>query len=173
MVAGSFSVDGLKELEDALLRDVPKKFQRRTMLRAARAAWKPVADTAKRLAPVRSGALRDSIELWNQTEKRSAGFGYAVTVEAGVKKKSAKGRRAMAQAADYYDSNKRLQTKGAQSGGPFWAPWVEHGTRDFPAQPFLGPAYDAHAKQAIDIFAGRMWVEIGKEAEKAARRAKK
>jgi len=166
----TFDVAGMRELQDAL-KKLSEKGQRRALLGAAKTAWEPIVRTAKSLAPVRSGGLRDAIEVWAQTDKRSKKFGHAVTVEAGLKKSSSKARAAVGQAADYYGRWGRKSTeKGAAlKGGIYYAPWVEHGTKDFAARPFLGPAFDANAEQAIDIFAGRMWTLIRKEVDRAAK----
>lgn len=70
-------------------------------------AWgTDVRDTAKTLAPVRTGALKKGITLRVQ--------GAALTATVGT------------------------------HTGPFYGHFVENGTSDTPAQPFLGPAFRRH-----------------------------
>ena len=175
-------VEGLKALEKAMMTDIPKAARRKVLIRSLKKAFQPVVDSAKSRAPVRSGALRDSIQMWVQTEKQSGKHGFSGTVEAGPKKTGAKSKAAVMQQADYY--GRKVSAKGLK-GGVWYAAILEHGSKGSVikkgknkgqvikptrAQPFLGPAYDAKAMGAIDIFAKSMWKEIEIEAAKAVRK---
>lgn len=44
----------------------------------------------------------------------------------------------------------------------FWGLFIEKGTSKMPARPFLRPALDTKGKEAVDIFADKLRVEIDK-----------
>lgn len=101
---------------------------------AARAGVAEAADLIvseqKRLAPVRTGALRNSIQ-WN--------FGEAPE---GAKL----GSPGKGQAAN---ESRAVITAGDRVA--YYAPFVEFGTESAPAQPFFYPAYRANRKRAKAI----------------------
>lgn len=95
-------------------------------------ALEPVAETARLLAPVQSGELRDSIVVSDQllSQPRRDGGRKGGGVYVGV-----------------------LATQA------FYAWFVELGTVKMAAQPFLAPAFEQHRQDIIDILgkgAGRL-----------------
>lgn len=108
---------------------------------AARAGAKVIVDEAKRLVPVRTGELRDALTVVTQGE----GAGYRegkVQAVIGFKKPSS--RRAHL---------------------------TEFGTSKSAAKPFLRPAMDSQANEALNAMGKVLSKGITREAEKLARKA--
>jgi HK97 gp10 family phage protein len=120
-------VQGLKELQDAL-REFEPKFQKNVLRGAVRAAAAVIANEAKAAVPVLSepderrvpGLLRKSIRV--MSTRVSGGM-----VQGGV-------------AAGISKSDPR----------PFYARFVEKGTAHMPPKPYLRPALDFGASEAIE-----------------------
>ncbi len=98
-------------------------------------ALEPVAETARELAPVRYGQLRDSI----------------VVIER------------LPDAPDLYDG--RAVFVGPLMAGPFYAGFVEFGTVNMVAQPYLGPAIDMHEAHVFDVLGERLGALIESAAQ--------
>jgi HK97 gp10 family phage protein len=110
--------------DDALknLRKVGDSVKGPAMTAGALKALEPVAEDARALAPVRRGTLRDNITI-------SASLPDGTT--------------------DRY--NGRAVHVGILTGKPFYAGFVELGTVNARAQPFLAPAVDANEALIFDI----------------------
>lgn len=142
MTAIRFEIEGLAELEQQLLKVENKageKFLRQALSKAAT----PVVRAAKEKVPVDSGALRQSI---GKSTKKGRGKNVA-SVFVGPKKNA----RALALA------NERRSTA---ISGIFYAHIVELGYGRQPPQPFLRPALEENANDAVNIFGRDMKVKI-------------
>lgn len=94
----------------------------------AMAALEPVAETARMLAPVNSGELRDSIVVGDTLHR-------APERDGGRKGKNV--------------------YVGVLAGQAFHGWFVEMGTVKMAAQPFLAPAFEQHRDEIIDILGQR------------------
>jgi HK97 gp10 family phage protein len=130
-----FNVKGLEEAFKAL-EQLPAKMEKNILRGAIRAAAKPVAEDARRRAPVLkdadprrvAGALAKSIRI------RSVNFIQGMLrggVAAGGGVKVGRGKKAVAADA-------------------FYARFVEKGTAKMSPRPFLRPAVDTKTPEAID-----------------------
>lgn len=142
----TMKVEGLKEVKTAL-RQLPDATAKNVIRRVLRKAGQPIADRARELAPVDEGDLKDSIAVSTKLSK----------------------------------SQRRKHRKGGKDdvevfvgAGPHpQAHLQEFGTSEFPAQPFMRPAWDQHKRAALDGIKDGMWAEIRKAAERLARKAAK
>lgn len=123
----TFTIKGAKEMED-LLKKLGPAVSRRVGNNALRAAAKPIVDEARRLAPKgKTGNLKRSIkaELSGVGDARDA-----LLIKIGVRRPT--GAQAHLIEFGHYAKN--------QYGGPYG--FVS-------AQPFLRPAMDTRARQAL------------------------
>lgn len=120
---------GLDRLRRKMTVTIPAAVERATVAAMEQGADEIVA-MAKRLVPVDSGALRDSIGwTWGDAPEGAMALGK-------VKGKGAKGRKFITIYAG--TRNKSLGPLDA-----FYARWVEFGTQHMAAIPFFFPSYRA------------------------------
>lgn len=169
-VGGMVHVKGLAELQKAL-DEFPASIERNIMRGALRAGANVIAEEARRLVPVQSGQLRESIRVSVRPQR---GGGLVATVKAGGRFKVYKSSKPIKAAA--------YRTARASGGydyhAPYYAFWVEYGTArhwikpkdrkslflaglmrelvDHPGarpKPFMRPAFDSKAQAAIEAMA--------------------
>lgn len=108
------------------MRNIDAKVTDENIKPEAMKALDPVAETARLLAPVLSGELRDGIvvsdKLVDAPERGNRGSGVYV---------------------------------GVLADSAFYAGFVEFGTVKSPAQPFLAPAFEQHRDEIVDILGKR------------------
>lgn len=136
-----FKIEGAKEME-RVLRELGPDVANRVGRQALRAGAKVIIDEAKRLVPVDSGALRDSIAV-REDRKLKASVGHEIGVNIGFLKPAS--RRAHL---------------------------IEFGTSKSPAKPFMRPAMDSQAPAALDQMGKVLARGIDREAKKLAKPAK-
>jgi HK97 gp10 family phage protein len=140
-------LQGFRELE-AALEALPKSTGRNVLRRIARAALEPLAEHARGLAPVEEGALRASIAVSEKRTRR-------------VKR------------SHRFDNKTGLEMAmgpGSGEGALPYASFVEFGTIDTPAQPFMRPAWDSGADGMLSYIADNLGAEIDKAADRLARK---
>lgn len=145
-------VEGLKELS-VRLKKLDSDVRRKELDNAGRAGARLIRDTAKLLAPTRSGLLHDAIIFRKQRDKSTTysttyavGIGskawYAHFIEYGTAPHTIRAKRARVLAQRPTSFVVTRQTVGGVFGTV-----VEHpGTR---AQPFLRPAWEGKKKVAV------------------------
>ncbi len=144
MTVMTVHVEGLSELKTTLRELLPDRTARNVMKRVLIQVAQPVAATAERLAPVRTGQLRRTI---------------------GVGTKLTRRQRAMHRKVDPNDVNVFI---GA--GAVPQAHLREYGSDGHPAQPFLRPAWDTHKRAVLEGIKDAMWREIEKSVKRLARK---
>lgn len=123
MIRPAVTFAGFKEL-DADFKLLSNAEKRQVSRKAVRAGAVVFRDAVRANAPVRSGLLKRSVSV--DTVRGSA--------TAGVKFK-----KVLA---------KKKGKKGKHKSTPYYWYFLEHGTSNMPAQPFVRPAFDASVKQA-------------------------
>ena len=123
MIRPAVTFAGFKELDDDF-KLLSNAEQRKVSRKAVRAGAVVFRDAVRANAPVHSGLLKRSISV--DTVRGSA--------TAGVKFK-----KVLA---------KKKGKKGKHKSTPYYWYFLEHGTSNMPAQPFVRPAFDASVKQA-------------------------
>lgn len=172
-MAGEVQVKGLDDLKRKLA-EIPKVMRARVLRNALAAGAREVRDTAKRAAPVLSlgtslkapyrkpGTVRDAIRVRTSKADRKAGdVGVFVNV------KPLPGNKYKTQTTRGFFGGKikrRVLVKASQRGAnnpkdPFYWRFLEFGTKNMAARPFLQRAAE-RLPQALQIFEQRIakWV---------------
>jgi len=134
------------------LRKLPEKVRKNVIVGAVRAGAKPIVEEAKKNAPVRTGALRDSIGV---KKMRTRDKNIVLFTISPMRKSIAKHFRA---------NGVRWSIKGEVD--PYYAHFVEFGTKKMAAHPFMRPAYENKGEEAIDAAREYMRKRIDKELKK-------
>lgn len=163
------SVSGLQEL-DAALGNLPKATARNVLIRTLKKAGEPIAEEARRLVPVGTGALRDSIQVSSRVKNKVGNAEYSAAMRAGLGKDAARAALRGARRAAAGQGSFAQMIIGPARGGKWgvirYAHIVEFGSVKDAPQPYMRPAWDSTQRQALDIIKA----ELGGEIIKAARR---
>ncbi len=120
-----------------------KKMDKRALPKIFRKALAPVRDVARDLAPVDSGSLKQSISIRVSTGAKQDRYGRTAEGAVGVRYQKTEGRN------------------------PFYAPFLEYGTKHAAAQPFMQPAMDRKRRSAMRILKRGLRRIIIKEMRRA------
>jgi len=165
-VETSITVDGLRDLERALLDLAPK--EARKALRVGLAAGGKIV---KRDAEVRlerqtfgTGLLAGALRVLSRVSFGGglrATFGFA-GLEIGVvqRRDTAQGRLIVK--AGLYKPSKVAGASKKYPYDPYYARWVEFGTAKMPARPFLAPALEQNRASVITILKEKTMAAIRK-----------
>lgn len=161
------SVSGLKELDEAL-GNLPKATARNVLVRTLKKAADPMVDEARRLAPVRTGKLRDSIMSSARVKNKVGSSEYAAAMKAGLGKDAARAALLSARRANKgQGSFAELFVGPARGGGVIrYAHIVEFGSVDTAPQPYMRPAWETTKDKMLNVIKG----ELGNQIIAAARR---
>lgn len=113
-----------------------------------------MADKAASLAPEESGRLSFSVTVSEKPTRRAAW-------KNGVFKSQRSTSIVIAMGP------------GAGFGTLEYATFVEFGTIDTAADPFMRPAWDSEAQRALDYVQDNLWAEVSAAAERLARKTAK
>ena len=153
-------VTGLAELQK-LLDELPAKIEGNVVRGGLRAAARVVEAEAKRLCPVgKTGALHDSIRV----SMRSKHGHISATVKAGG------GKVFYAAMVEYGTARHWIKPKNRKS---LFVAGLMREAVDHPGakkEPFMRPAIDGKAVEAIDAMAGYLRERIPKEIDKAGKK---
>lgn len=182
-IGGTVHIHGLAELQRTL-DQLPAKIEANILRGALRAGANVIADEARRLVPVKTGQLKESIRV---SVRPFPGGKLVATVKAGGRFKVYASGKAIKDAA---------YRTGKAGGGfdyhtPFYAHFVEFGTArhwikpksrkslfiagllkelvDHPGarpKPFMRPAFDGKARAAIEAMAAYIRTRLPKEFKK-------
>lgn len=141
----SVKVEGLKELEQAL-QQLQRANAKAVLRRTLKEAGQPVAKTARALAPIEMGYLRESIDVGTKLSRR----------QSKLHKKQSPVEMFIGPGPD---PAAHLQEFGSGPGHQ--------------AQPYLRPAWDQHKNEVLDTIANRTWLEIERTAARLAKKAAK
>jgi HK97 gp10 family phage protein len=128
---------------------VGPRIAKRLLRRALRVVGQLWVEDVKSKVPVDTGALRDSIQFKIRTNSREDGG--SVTV------------------GPTFDTTKGIKKKGSTSQSPgVYGMFVEFGvkSRQFPAQPFMRPVFDADAQKVVDLFAAKLREDLEEAVKK-------
>lgn len=116
----TYSIDGLKELDEALSK-MGRKAKRKAINKAIRAGAKIVLEAAKEKVPIDTGTLQKSLGIAAKKSRNKDQQEVVVLARKGKNRKN----------------------------DGFYAHMVEFGTKNTAPQPFLGPAAHEKAQEAI------------------------
>lgn len=170
-IKSSIKIEGLKELEDALL-ELPKSVQGNVLKRAAVAAAADFAEHAQRLAPKDKGKLSREIKV-AKPKMITAGKGAfaAAMKEGSTPAEAAQAARAANRAAG--GRGRAVITRVGPTKAAFYGLFQEFGTAHHAARPFMRPTWDALKNSMLDTMKEALASEIAKAAARAAKRAAK
>lgn len=160
----SLKIRGLAAVQDQL-KEISSEMSAKVLPQAMRASFKKVQRTARELAPVDSGDLRDAIRISSARPKTSRVDSAVVgIVIAGM---TAKAKQARVAAAAFNESQtKRLPPSRR------WH-FIELGTKHQAPRPFLRPALDQNAQAVVDDLAGQLRKKIAKAIKAKSKGASK
>lgn len=137
-----FEIQGMKELDEAL-KELPKATSRNVIKRAFASAIAPMEQSAKAMAPRRTGSLAGSISFGTRLSRR----------QKRLHKKESD--------VEFF----------AGAGALPHAHLQEFGTRHHAPHPFMRPAWDSNKMQALASFVKDLSDEIEKARARLARKA--
>ncbi len=154
MVKTTVKVEGLRELDEAL-GQLSKASARSVLRRVGLKALRPVADTARNLAPddpaTGGNDLRSSIGVGTKLSPRQAKLARRM-IKRG-------------------EADKHFVEVYAGAGPVPHAHLQEFGTSHHGAQPFMRPAWDSNKSGVLDTIKSELGSEIDKAAKRQARKA--
>lgn len=166
-------VEGLDQLRDALSQQLPKKAQKKVMVRALKASARPMVRQIKTAyrALGGSGALAQASTIWQRKKGTSPRETFA-SIELGPKRSN------KAALAKYYAFYRKKGSTKALMGGIRHGHLVEFGFthvggRAVAGKGILDAAFQRHGKSAVDGFGQILGAEIEKEARRLGRRSKR
>lgn len=168
MASTTVKVEGLKELEQAMA-ELGRATSRNVARRALMRAGQPVADQAKKLVPVDTGGLRDSIVVSTKLANKPGAGAFAAAMRGGATRSEAgQAMRAAAKAGG------RSNIEAYIGAGQLpHAHLIEFGSVNNAPQPYLRPAWDAGKQKVLDDIKGFLAEEVAKATQRAARKALK
>lgn len=154
-------VQGLRHLEDVLLRQIPAEARQGVLAGALKEAAKPIIAAAKQGYDALDGSGSLSMAMGSWRSKRAERYGNTfASVEIGPRRSN---RKALAAYYAYYG---RKVTGKMLSRGLRHAHLVEWGTSRTPARRVLTRAFDAQAPAAVKSFG----TILGKRLDRAIAR---
>jgi HK97 gp10 family phage protein len=139
-------VTGLTQIE-AALKNLPKATAKNVVRRVLKTHAQPIAEAARRLAPINRGDLSKSITVGTKLSK--------------------------AQRSKHKKRTPNTVEMFVGAGTNPQAVFQEFGTVDHPPQPFMRPAWDSGKEQLLEGIKDDLWAEIQKAVGRQARKAAK
>lgn len=167
------SVTGMAELEQALA-NLPKATARNVLKRTLNKAAEPIADEARRLAPAKTGNLRNSIAVSSRIKNKTGNAEYSAAMRAGLgKAAAASALRQARREAKGTGSFAEVYVGPARGKGVIgYAHIVEFGSNDTAPQPYMRPAWDSKQREALSIIRGELASQIMLAARRVGRSKK-
>ncbi len=162
-------VEGLKELEEALMKDLTAATAKNTIRRALTLAAKPLVDTATMLIKVRRISEPIRVSKIKFTTGSAGKRAFAEAMSGGASRKEAGEAAHAANAlANANGDNDLSITSGVMSVGPTRQAFYgfEFGTKYIAPHPFMRPAWDQHKHDLLE----NIKVELLDQIEKARKR---
>lgn len=163
-MAEQVSIQGLDGLLRSL-REAPKAIQGRAVQAGMRKGGNVIRDDARRRAPKATGFMASQIvtRRANSKSRQRAGAGrggeyFTVGVKTGRRRKYANTKR-----------NRRRGRVGKvyeESGWAYYWRFVEFGTKNMRASPFLTPAGETKGPEAAQMIIDETWAELDKQLKK-------
>ncbi|MDR0256631.1 MAG: HK97 gp10 family phage protein [Stenotrophomonas maltophilia] len=163
-MAEQVSIQGLDGLLRSL-REAPKAIQGRAVQAGMRKGGNVIRDDARRRAPKATGFMGSQIvtRRANSKSRQRAGVGrggeyFTVGVKTGRRRKYANTKR-----------NRRRGRVGKvyeESGWAYYWRFVEFGTKNMRASPFLTPAGETKGPEAAQVIIDETWAALDKQLKK-------
>lgn len=169
-IKSSIRMEGLKELEDALL-ELPKSVQGNVLKRAAVVPAADFADHASQLAPRgATGKLSREIKVSKPKIINPGTAAFAAAMKEGATRaEAATAARAANRAAG--GKGRAVIVSVGPTKAAFYGQFQEFGTAHHAAKPFMRPTWDALKHSMAGTIKEALASEIAKAAARAAKRA--
>ncbi len=152
-----FKVDGFKQLRRQLDDMKNQALAAKVLGAAMRKAFAPVLEAARAMVPIDEGLLRESLSLTLRRSKRDDTIQVGLRIGGGVRaKQAAAAGAAFGSAADVPPARR-------------WH-FIEFGTANMAAHPFLRPALDSNAARVLELLKSELAAGIVKAARKGGKR---
>lgn len=167
------SVTGIADLDKAL-GNLSKATARNVLLRTLTKAAEPIRDEAKRLAPFKTGKLRDSIKISARMKNKVGNAEYSAAMRSGLGKEAARSALLAARkAAKGKGSFAEVFIGPAKGRGVIrYAHIVEFGSVETAMKPYMRPAWDAQKDAALRMIKGELADQIMRAARRVGRSKK-
>ena len=142
MAKGSFRIEGLTELVDGMLNELPKATSANVVKRALMKAAAPMESDAKQNAPVKTGKLKEKIDIGTKLSK------------------SARKKHPKEMKYEVYVGPPSMSR----------AIVAEYGSVKQSPKPFMRPAWDANKKSALKDIVSVLSEELEKARQRIARK---
>lgn len=153
----SFEVQGLKELEDALL-EIGNAASGKALFASLMAAGMPIQKEAQALAPKSDHAYYRYSKGGRKLGGGAVSAKSRRLVQPGTLRKSIRRKRLKSDAGE-----SGAQISISWRGIAFYGDFYERGTSKIAAKPFLRPAFDAKKDEALTIFKDKLAANIEKQ----------
>jgi HK97 gp10 family phage protein len=147
----SLKLHGMKELK-AKLDELGAKLAAKTLGQAMRKSFAPVLAAAQAMAPVDTGLLRESLSITLRRNRKSGSIQVGLRIGGGARAKLAAGAAAAFGERSFPAARR-------------WH-FVEFGTADMAAHPFLRPALDSQAARVLALLKSELTERIAKARKK-------
>jgi len=164
-------VEGLRELDEALKKDLPAATAKNCIRRALTLSTQPIIQTATeliRVKRIRPAIVAGKIKFTTGSAGKQA---FAEAMSRGASRQEAGEAAHAANAlAKLNGDNDTSITSGVVAVGPTRAAFYgfEYGTKSLPPKPFMRPAWDQHKAEALDIIKTELFLQIVKARERIA-----
>jgi HK97 gp10 family phage protein len=167
----SFKLEGLKELEDALL-ELPKATQGNVLKRAVTLPAADFAEAASRAAPRRKGTLQAGIKVGKATVISPGKAAFAAAMKDGATRAeaAAAARNANRSAGG---TGKAVVVRAGPTKKAYYGMFQEFGTAHNAAQPFMRPTWDSMGPRMLGQIKDTLAAEIEKARVRLAKKAAK
>lgn len=155
----TFKLEGFKELDRAL-GELPKRTGKNALRRTLRKAAEPILGEMKSAAPKDTGRMVSKIAESGKLTANERNGDVAEFIGIGEDGQKVFGKQAARNAVTIH-----VGATGKKQNSPV-PMWVEFGTAEMPANPFMRPAWESNKNKALNIIK----VELKGEIEKAAKR---
>jgi len=162
-VTNRYEVEGLKELEKALL-ELGADLGYATLRTAGKKAMEPVLQAAKQGANEDTGDMQKAMAISTKKGRGARGKGGSTAIEILV----GATRGTITEEDEEGKKTKRKLSRMNEKVGA-----QEYGTENQQARPFLRPALANNADRVLSIFGAELSIAIDKAAKKVARQAAK
>lgn len=164
-------VDGLRELDEALKKDLPAATAKNCIRRAMILSAQPIIQTATeliRVKRIRPAIVASKIKFASGSAGKRA---FAEAMQRGASRQEAGEAAHAANAmANLNGDNDTSITSGVMSVGPTRAAFYgfEFGTKYLPPKPFMRPAWDQHKHEALETIKTELMDQIEKARKRIA-----
>lgn len=154
------NISGLRELQDAL-KELPERVARNALSQAVNAGARVIREEARRMAPVYTGPVSQGHPPPGTLKK--------AIIQKGIAELSSLFAQTVFVAVRHGKKYRKVGKKEINRDAYYWR-FVEFGTANMSAHPFMRPAFEAKKQEAVDAIKDRLALRIEEEAQKLGKK---